>query len=364
MEVDLAAIRHNVRVIRRRLGPGVRFMAVVKANGYGHGAVEVARTALEVGASYLGVATVDEAVELRKAGLDAPILVLGPVLPEGAEAAVKWDVTATVFSDGQVDALARECLRQRKKGKVHVKVDTGMGRIGLRHPQEVISLCSRVLSGPLELEGVYTHFACAEEETKHKASWQLKAFQEVLAIMEQAGIKVGIRHAANSAAALEFPESHLDMVRVGIAMYGYHPRPGTRGLDLRPALTWKARVVQVKRLPHGTPIGYGWSYTTRGEEIIATVCVGYADGYRRGLSDKGWVLVRGKKAPVVGRVCMDQLMVRLDQEVEPGEEVVLLGCQSNECISADNIGDWLDTISYEVLTSIGERVPRVYAAAY
>lgn len=363
-EVDLEAIGHNLREIKRRLSPGVRLMAVVKANGYGHGAEQVARVAVAEGASFLGVATVDEALQLRKAGFTLPILVLGAIPPEAAPAVLKHDITATVFSVDQVEALAKEASRQGRSAKVHIKVDTGMGRIGLRKADEVISLCTRVLAGPVVLEGIFTHFACADDEDKGKTARQLELFREVLGRLEEAGIRVPIKHAANSAATLEYPASHLDMVRVGIAMYGYHPRPGAQGVDLRPALTWKARVVQVKRLPPGTPIGYGWSYTTTCEEVIATVCVGYADGYRRGLSNNGWVLVRGKRAPVVGRVCMDQIMVRLEEEVKPGEEVVLLGEQGGERISADDVAAWLGTISYEVLTSIGERVPRVYSTTY
>ncbi|WP_027717068.1 alanine racemase [Desulfovirgula thermocuniculi] len=360
-EVDLEAIGHNLREIKKLLRPGVRVMAVVKADGYGHGALEVARAALGEGASFLGVATVEEGIKLRKAGLTSPILVLSSCPPEQADLIMAHDLTPAVFSPAQAEALAREAFNRGRKVKVHLKVDTGMGRLGLRGPEEAAAFCRRISSWPLEIEGIFTHFACAEEPSKEKSSRQLEGFREVLKRLEEEGVCPPLRHAANSAAALEFPPAHLDMVRIGISLYGYHPRgKGAGGPDLRPALSWKAKITQVKRLPPGSPLSYGWTYTTSAEEIIATVPVGYADGYRRALSNRGWVLVRGKRAPVVGRVCMDQLMIRLDEEVAPGTQVTLLGCEGEESITADDLASWVDTISYEVLTSIGPRVPRIY----
>lgn len=360
-EVDLTAIRHNLREVKKLLSPGVRIMAVVKADAYGHGAVEVARTSLEEGATFLGVATVEEGIELRRAGLTAPVLVFSSCPPEQAKLIVAHGLTPSLFSTSQAEALAREASAKGQKIKVHLKVDTGMGRLGLRGPEEVAAFCRRLSSWPLEIEGIFTHFACAEEPGKEKSRQQLEAFREVLRRLAEEGINPPLRHAANSAAALEFPPAHLDMVRLGISLYGYHPRGREAGgPDLRPALSWKAKITQVKRLPPGSPLSYGWTYTTRGEEIIATVPVGYADGYRRALSNRGWVLVRGKKAPVVGRVCMDQFMIRLEEEVAPGTPVTLLGQEGGEMITADDLASWLDTISYEVLTSIGRRVPRVY----
>lgn len=361
VEVDLRRIRHNLQEIKKRLRPGVKIMAVVKADGYGHGAVEVARASLGEGAAYLGVATVEEALALRRAGIQAPILILGACPEEVAEIIVEHDLTATIFSLPQAQALAKAASKQKKKAKVHIKVDTGMSRLGLRGVEEVAAFCRKVRELPLYIEGIFTHFACADDIDKGKTSQQLEHFLSVLKRVEEEKIYIPLKHAANSAAALEYPPAHLDMVRIGISLYGYHPR-GTRisGVHLRPAMTWKARITQVKRLPPGTPISYGWIYTTRGEEIIATVPVGYADGYRRALSNRGWVLVGGKRAPIVGRVCMDQLMIRLEEEIAPGTEVILLGKQGSESITADDMASWLDTINYEVLTSIGRRVPRSY----
>lgn len=361
VEVDLRAIRHNLREIRKVLQPGVRIMAVVKANGYGHGAVQVARVALEEGVSFLGVATLEEALALREAGLRCPVLVLGAVPTEAASLVIKYGIAVAVFSLSQAEILAREAWLQHKEVPIHVKVDTGMGRIGLRRDDELLTFCRKIREWPLVLEGIFTHFACADEIDKFKTAKQLEVFLRFIRKLEEEGITVPIKHAANSAAALEFPPSHLDMVRVGIALYGYHPRPGAMGIALEPALTWKARITQVKRVSPGTPISYGWTYRSAGEEIIATVPVGYADGYRRTLSNRGWVLVGGKRAPVVGRVCMDQFMIRLEREVPPGTEVTLLGKQGDEAITADDLAGWLDTISYEVLTSIGSRVPRFYS---
>lgn len=359
-EVDLGLIRHNFREIKKRLSPQVKFMAVVKADAYGHGAVEVARATLEEGASFLGVATIEEALALRRAGFKAPILLLSPPPPEAAGSVVEQDIAAAIFSLPQAEALAREAFREKKVAKVHIKVDTGMGRIGLRGDEEVLSFCRKIAKWPLFIEGIFTHFACADEVEKAKTALQLEGFLHIIKKLEEEGLNIPLKHAANSAATLEYPPSHLDMVRVGIALYGYHPRPGASGINLKPALTWKAKITQVKRVPPGTPISYGWTYKSSREEIIATVPVGYADGYRRALSNRGWVLVEGKKVPVVGRVCMDQFMIRLEEEVAPGTEVILLGRQGEEAITADEMASWLDTISYEVLTSIGYRVPRVY----
>ncbi|WP_338828098.1 alanine racemase [Neomoorella thermoacetica] len=358
--MDLSSIRHNFREIKKRLSPQVRFMAVIKADAYGHGAEQVARVTLEEGATYLGVATVEEALVLRQAGIKAPILLLSPPPPEAARLVVEKDIAAAIFSLPQAEALAREAFRQKKKAKVHIKVDTGMGRVGLRGAEEVVFFCRKIKEWPLFIEGIFTHFACADEVAKEKTVRQLDRFLGVIKRLENDALNIPLKHAANSAATLEYPPSHLDMVRVGIALYGYYPRPGACSVDLRPALTWKARITQVKHVPTGTPISYGWTYITSGEEIIATVAVGYADGYRRSLSNRGWVLVQGKKAPVVGRVCMDQLMIRLEEEVATGSEVILLGRQGEETIMADEIASWLDTISYEILTSIGRRVPRTY----
>ncbi|OIQ52755.1 alanine racemase [Neomoorella thermoacetica] len=360
VEVDLSSIRHNFREIKKRLSPQVRFMAVIKADAYGHGAEQVARVTLEEGATYLGVATVEEALALRQAGIKAPILLLSSPPPEAARLVVEKDIAAAIFSLPQAEALAREAFRQKKKAKVHIKVDTGMGRVGLRGAEEVVFFCRKIKEWPLFIEGIFTHFACADEVAKEKTIRQLDRFLGVIKRLENDALNIPLKHAANSAATLEYPPSHLDMVRVGIALYGYYPRPGACSVDLRPALTWKARITQVKHVPPGTPISYGWTYITSGEEIIATVAVGYADGYRRSLSNRGWVLVQGKKAPVVGRVCMDQLMIRLEEEVATGSEVILLGRQGEETIMADEIASWLDTISYEILTSIGRRVPRTY----
>ncbi len=366
-EIDLDSIRHNAALLKGAVGEQVELMAVVKADGYGHGAVPVARAALAGGASRLAVAMVEEGAALRAAGLDAPILVLGRTPPSQVAEAIGLDLTLTLvtLADGEETAAAAQRLGRR--ARVHVKVDTGMGRLGFpvtraRVKDEIARLCR--LDG-LEVEGIYTHFAASEEDHPFTLA-QLERFHDLLGQLRAEGIEFPLRHAANSGAIWNVPEAHLDMVRVGISLYGYHPagRAGATGraAALRPALTWKTAVAQVKEVPAGTSVSYGRTYVTRGPERLATLPVGYADGYSRALSNRGQVLVGGRRAPVVGRVCMDQIVINVTHVdgVRPGDEVVLIGAQGGEELTADDMAGLLGTISYEVLCAIGKRVPRLY----
>lgn len=362
-EVDVAAIRHNVRAFRRVLSPEVEIMAVVKADGYGHGALLVARAALEAGATRLGVATLDEAVQLRDAGLTAPLLVLGPTEGRHVEEAFAREIAVTVFDADTVAAAARAAER-RGWGAVHLKVDTGMGRVGVRDEAELVALYRRALETPaLRVEGLYSHLACADEADPSFSVDQHDRFRRFVARLEQEGLPVPSLHLLNSAGALRFRAWAYRFVRIGISLYGYYPSDHARAADvpLRPALTWKTRVAFVKDVPPGTPISYGAAYRTPEALRILTLPVGYADGFSRLRSNRGHVLVRGRRAPIVGRVCMDQTMVAVprDWDVRVGEEVVLLGTQGTERIDADEIAREMGTISYEVLTLIGKRVPRV-----
>lgn len=353
-EVDLDAIRHNVRALKP---PAAELMAVVKADGYGHGDVPVARAALEAGATWLGVALVEEGLGLRQAGIDAPILVLSE-LPRGSEReALVAGLTPTCYSDDGLRALAGEGWG----GGVHVKVDTGMHRVGLP-PERAPDFCAAVRRAELELEGVWTHFARSEELHDPTTGEQLKVFEEVLDALQAAGHRCRYRHAANSGAAIARPDAHLDLVRVGIAMYGILPGPQLEGLvDLRPAMSLRSRVSLVKRLPAGEAISYGHRYRLDRASSIATVPIGYADGYMRALSNVGRVLIRGRRYPVAGTVTMDQLMVDCgDDPVEPGDEVVLFGRQGDQEIRAEEVAPWAGTIGYEVVTSVSARVPRVH----
>ena len=354
VEVDLEAIRHNVR----RLKPaGAELMAVVKADAYGHGDVPVARAALEAGATWLGVALVEEGLALREAGISARILVLSE-LPRGAEAeAVRADLTPTVYTEEGVEALAREARAAGRALPVHVKLDTGMHRVGLWPPERAVELCRLVVERGLELEGLWTHFASAESDEPTTLA-QLERFLRAAEAVREAGLRPRLLHAANSAATIRFPKAHLDFVRPGAAVYGLAAGPGLAE-GLRPAMTLRSRVSFVKRLEAGERLSYGHRYRLERDAWVATVPVGYADGYPRALSGKADVLIRGRRHRVAGTVTMDQLLVDCGEEpVAPGDEVVLLGAQGSERITAEELAEHAGTIGYEIVTAISARVPR------
>lgn len=360
-EVDLSAIRHNIQGIRNTLRPPCRLCVVVKADGYGHGALAVAREALAVGADYLAVAVLDEAVELRAAGFTAPVLVLGFTPPALAHAVVYHGLTQTVYTPDQAEALSVAAGRLGETAKVHVKIDTGMGRLGVR-PDEAAEFIRFVAGLPnLSPEGAYTHFAKADALDKTHARGQFAAFSEARRRVEAAGLALPIWHCANSAAAIDMPETHLDMIRLGIATYGLWPSDEvdkTR-VSLRPAMKFKARVAYVKNVPAGTSVSYGCTFTTSRPSIIATLPVGYADGWTRMLSGKASVVIKGRRVPVVGRICMDQCMVDVTgvDSVEIGDEALLFGGPE---LSADEVAGLLGTINYEITCMVGKRVPRKY----
>jgi alanine racemase len=362
-EVDLDAIAHNARGLKERAGEGTELMAVVKANAYGHGAVPVARTALENGANRLAVNRVLEGVELRQAGLTAPILILGYSLPSESETIVRWDLTPTVTTVEGALALSALSVRQGKVIPIHVKVDTGMGRFGLL-PDEVVPFVRRIAELPgLKLEGLFTHFAVADLADKTYTRRQFELYMQVVRQLGEAGFAIPLKHVANSATNLDLPEMHLDMVRCGIALYGLRPSDEVEpAIPLKPAMALKSRVARVRTLPPGSSISYGCTYTTTRPTPVALVPVGYGDGYHRILSNKGSVLIGGKRAPIVGRVCMDQFVVDVTghEGVRQDDEVVVFGRQGEEEISAEEVATLAGTINYEVVTSILPRVTRVY----
>ncbi|HHV61764.1 MAG TPA: alanine racemase [Firmicutes bacterium] len=376
-EINLENIAHNMREIRKRIGPGPEIMAVVKADAYGHGAERVSATVLGNGATWLGVATVEEGVLLRKSGIIAPILILGTIFPAQARRALRYGLTVTVSDYEFAEALALCATQEGRKAKVHVKVDTGMGRIGVT-PEDTVAFVKRLTALPnIEVEGIFTHFATADSDLGF-ARVQLHRFNKVITSLLESGIKIPIRHAANSAAILNLPESYFNMVRAGIIIYGLSPFGSRRGMplrtgpgsssshdpvmDLRPALSLKTRVAYVKRVPAGTPVSYGSTYVTNRATTIATLPVGYADGLLRALSNKAHVLIRGGRYPVAGTICMDACMVDVgDLEVEVGDEAVLIGRQGNEEISAEEVAEAAGTINYEIVCAISKRVPRVYS---
>jgi alanine racemase len=357
--VDLDAVRHNLALLKPH---DAGLMAVVKANGYGHGAVPVARAALEAGAGWLGVALVEEGIELREAGLTARILVLTEFPPGSEKEALKAGLTPSLYTDDGLHRLAEAAGSVGTPVGVHIKIDTGMHRVGIGE-DEASSFVVRVLESGLDVEGLWTHFAKSEDRGDAFTEEQLGRFQRVVDSLVADAAAPTLLHAANSAAAMWRPESHLDMVRVGIAMYGLSPDPSIPGeaAALRPALSWRSAVSMTKRVPSGEGISYGLRYTTSGDSTIATIPVGYADGYSRLLSNRGEVIIREQRYPVAGSVTMDQIMVDCgDDPVEAGDEVVLIGRQGGAEITADDLAGWMGTINYEVVCGISERVPREY----
>ena len=361
--IDLDALRWNFRQIRAKVGPGVKILSMVKANGYGHGAPHIAETLAAEGSDSFGVATVEEGVELRAAGIRAPILVIAGAYPDQLDLFTENNLTPVVHD---AESLTRLDDGARKRGatfKVHLKVDTGMGRIGFA-PADLASWLPRLkqLQG-LEIEGVFSHFSHADNVAGEYTRSQLEIFRDVVERLRAGGISPALIHLANSAATITLPAAYFNMVRPGLMLYGIYPSPAMAAqIPLRPVLSWKSRILQLKKVPAGTSISYGRTYITQRESLIATVPVGYADGYSRLLSNVGAMLVRGRRAPVAGTVCMDLTMMDVTDigGVQQGDEVVLLGRQGNAVISADEMAAWSNTISYEILTSIGTRVPRIY----
>jgi alanine racemase len=365
-EVDLAAVRANVLALREHCAPA-ELLAVVKADGYGHGAVPVAQAALAAGAVGLGVALVEEGIELREAGIDAPILVLSEPVPEAAPSVVAYRLTPVVYTLTGIDALAKAVADRGARDRlgVHLKVDTGMHRVGCR-TDEAVELAEQVVDRPeLELAGVCTHLAVADEPGNPYTEEQLARFDAVLADFRAHGLPTGTVHACNTAGAIDWPAARFDMVRVGIGCYGIAPADDLEGrLDLQPALSVKARVSHVKQVPSGARLSYGLRYETSRDTRVATVPIGYADGVPRELPQHGGVaLVRGRLCPMAGTVTMDQLMLDVgDLPVEVGDEVVLIGRQGDGLVTAASWARDMGTIAYTIVCGIGPRVPRVYVS--
>ena len=362
--IDLNAIRRNYQMLKDNVPADVAVMPVIKANAYGHGMVETARALSGVGASHFAVALPEEGIDLRLSGVQGEILVLGAAMPVAAPDAVAYRLTQTVFTPEMVALLEKEAQAQGGEALVHIKLDTGMNRIGVRTEDEVRTLVRLIDSLPgIELTGCFTHMATADEEDASGTRAQIARFETLCDAIASVHPQKIIRHAANTASIFRYPQAHADMVRGGIALYGYPPVPEAAGL--MPAMRWVTRGVFVKTIQPGDRVSYGGVFEAKRPTVVMTLPVGYADGYRRGISGKGCVLVRGKRAPIIGRVCMDQMMVDVTDipGAQAGDEVVLLGRQGDERIDAEEMAAWLDTISYEVLCSPSRRVPRVYINA-
>ena len=364
-EVSLDAIRHNMTEVRKRLQPGVKALAVVKANAYGHGAVKVAH-ALEDLSDFYAVAMLEEAIELRKAGIRHPILILGYTSPAQYEELLRNDIRPCIYDVASAQALSEAAQRLRITARPHIAVDTGMTRIGFQVSVEEANTVAAIAALPgIEIEGLFTHLSCADMTDKTYCAGQFEKFARMAAMLERRMVKIPIRHICNSAAIMEFDDNRYEMVRAGIVLYGIYPSEEVvkSRMDLRPALSWKAHVIHVKEVGPGLGVSYGATFVTdKPVTRIATVSVGYADGYPRALSNKGRVLIRGKEAPILGRVCMDQLMVDVSgiPNVQVEDIVTLIGWDGPEHIPVEEVADPAGRFNYEMLCNITSRVPRVY----
>lgn len=363
-EINLDVIAHNMKQVKE-LSQGKEIIAVIKADGYGHGAIDVAPVLLENGATRLAVAVITEAMEIRNIGIDAPVLILGYTPIEFAKDIINNDIEQTVYSLDYARELSKIAKTMGKKAKVHIAVDTGMGRLGFLPTEEslneILELCS--LEGIL-VEGLFTHFSTSDETDKQYTYEQLDKFKNFNKELLNKGINIPLKHAANSGAIIDLPETYLDAVRAGIILYGYYPSDmvDKERLSVKPALTLKTKVAHVKKLDKDMYISYGRSFKTERESVIATLPIGYADGYSRALSNKGKVIVNGKFASIVGNVCMDQCMIDVTDvgEVKVGDEVILLGEQGDIKFNADDIAEIMGTVNYEIICMLKQRVPRVY----
>jgi alanine racemase len=361
VEVDLEILADNLHLIQQKVAPS-KVMPVVKANAYGHGLVPVARHMLASGADMLSVAILEEGIELRQAGVEAPILVLGGMLNEQVGLYLDHNLTMTVASLESLQAVEAAAHRKGVKARLHLKIDTGMGRLGTLYDQADGLLEASLRCEYIWVEGIFSHFANSDAADLTQARLQVERFRQALSFYETRRLPFPLRHMANSGAILQLPEAYFDLVRPGIMLYGVYPGVETRRtVPVRPALTWKTRVVHTKVLPAHYPVSYGSTWQSDHPVRVVTLPVGYGDGYFRSLSNRAQVIVHGKKCPVVGRVCMDQCMVNMeDEEVETGEEIILLGEGQGQAIGADELAELAGTIPYEILTNINTRVPRVY----
>jgi len=362
-EVNLNALIHNFKEIKKKVGPDVGVMAIVKAQGYGHGMVQVSKVLENEGVNYFGVTSPSEAFFLRREGIKSSILILGPTMLDQAKKIIEKDIIQTICTKEIALALQGECKELKKRLKVHIEVDTGMGRTGVPY-QRALKLIKEVVKIPeLKVEGIFTHFSTADEEDKNFTKEQLRRFKEILEKLEKEGINIPLRHAANSAGVLNFPESYFNIVRPGLILYGIYPSEYvSRSLDLHPVMSLKSKVIYLKRVSKGATISYGKTYVTDKDTTIAILPIGYEDGYNRLLSNKGEVIIKGKRVRIAGRVCMDQTILDVGEvpDVKVGDEVVLIGKQGKERVSVEEIAKKVETVPHEVVCRIAERVPRIY----
>lgn len=358
-EVRLGNLAHNYRVIAGLLKPGTKIMVCVKADAYGHGLVPVSEKLVDCGVDYFGVASVDEGIQLRKAGITTPILVLGVTAAGAIEPLLRYRITPTVCTRSFALALDRECKRAGRRISVHVKVDTGMGRIGVSYGEAFLFIRDIARLNSVRLEGVFTHLACADTDRRFTLQ-QIRLLDGLVSRLEASGVRLPLVHAANSMAVIGYQESHFNMVRPGLAVYGLYPKSGLK-VSLKPVLSLKTKIVYLKKVAKGTGISYGHAYIAPRATRIATLPIGYGDGYPRNLSNCAPVLIGGRVFRISGRVCMDQMMVDIGHaKARPGDEAVLIGSQRGKRITAEKLAALAGTIPYEIVCGLGSRIPRVY----
>ncbi len=363
-QIDLAAVQKNIEAIRASIRKESKLMVVLKADGYGHGAVPIAKRIDDIADAY-GVAIVEEAVELREVGIQKPILILGYTASHLYDKLIQYDITQTIFQYETAYELNEVAKKAGKTVRIHIKLDTGMSRIGFSATEQSIEEIVKISKlSNLSMEGIFTHFAKADEIDKGATTLQYQRFMEMLEQLEQRGVRFAIRHASNTAAIIDLPEYNLDMVRCGIGTYGMYPSVDVQKnrVVLTPAMELKTHVSYVKELPKGVGISYNGTYVTERPMRVATIPVGYGDGYPRLLSSKGRVLIHGKSAPILGRICMDQFMVDVSDipQVKQNDDVTLMGRDGYECIPAEEIAGYAGTLNYEIVCEVGKRIPRVY----
>lgn len=365
-EINLDCIRDNVLNIQKQIGGDTKILAIIKADGYGHGSIPIAKYLSRENLVYgFGVSTVREAVVLRKAGINLPILILGYVFPADFETIIRYDIITTVFQLETAKALSQKAGECGENAKIHIKIDTGMGRIGFSPDEKAIDDITEITKLPnITVDGLFTHFACADCEDKVSTNAQLEKFRKIISELEDRGVYIPIKHCCNSAGIIELDDSRFDMVRAGIILYGLYPSEevSKNKIALRPAMAIKSRVSYVKTVPEGTPISYGSIYVTESERKIATISIGYADGIMRNLTGKGEVLINGKRAKIVGKICMDQMMADVTdiENVRQGDIVTIIGKDGDEEISMEEISEKAGTFNYEFVCGFQRRVPRIY----
>src|SRR3989339_1291653 len=363
VEIDLNALKHNLLAIKKQVGQHVKIMGIVKADAYGHGDYEVSRVLLNNSVEMLGIAILEEGIMLREKGIESPLLILGGIFEEQIDDVIQYNLTPTAYDLKLADMLSKKANYFNKIVKVHVYVDTGMGSIGMKYNKAVEFVKSLEDMKNLFIDGIYTHCSCSDEKESECTNLQIKRFRDILAALDTLKVCIPLRHMANSGAILGYPESYFNMVRPGLSLYGLYPSEDiSRDIGIRPVMSFKTRIIHIKDMESGDVVGYGRTYSITKPTRVATLPLGYDDGYNRLLSNQGNVIIKGRKSSIIGRVCMDQCFVDVTniKDVSVGDEVVLYGSQGQETIPIESIAKQLNTIPYEVTCSISKRVPRIY----